>query len=30
VGKHVFRVRATDVSKNTDGTPAKESFRITN
>ena len=30
VGKHVFRVRATDVSKNRDGTPAKESFRITN
>ena len=30
VGKHVFRVRATDVSKNRDGTPAKETFRITN
>ena len=30
VGRHVFRVRATDVSKNVDATPAKESFRITN
>ena len=30
VGKHDFRVRANDVSKNTDGTPAKETFRITN
>ncbi len=30
VGKHVFRVRATDVSKNRDASEAKETFRITN